>query len=110
MRAIALGARMPERARLSLRSRRRRTGRCNARNRNFAQGARCQHGPDRYHKRCRHRPSRDRWDLERDEVLDCFAEFTIGPATSGRARWLAMTKLWLTENHRALTRGALQQG
>jgi hypothetical protein len=23
--------------------------------------------------------------------LDCFAEFTIGPATSGRTRWLAMT-------------------
>jgi hypothetical protein len=27
--------------------------------------------------------------------LDCFAEFIIGPATSGRTRWLAMTK-WKT--------------
>jgi hypothetical protein len=26
------------------------------------------------------------------ELLDCFAEFIIGPATSGRTRWLAMTK------------------
>jgi hypothetical protein len=24
-------------------------------------------------------------------ALDCFAELVIGPATSGRARWLAMT-------------------
>ena len=35
------------------------------------------------------------------EALDCFAEPVIGPATSGRARWLAMTdqsnrdQLWL---------------
>jgi hypothetical protein len=24
-------------------------------------------------------------------LLDCFAELVIGPATSGRTRWLAMT-------------------
>jgi hypothetical protein len=24
--------------------------------------------------------------------LDCFAELVIGPATSGRTRWLAMTR------------------
>jgi len=24
-------------------------------------------------------------------ALDCFAELVIGPATSGRTRWLAMT-------------------
>jgi len=26
-------------------------------------------------------------------TLDCFAEPVIGPATSGRTRWLAMTQL-----------------
>ena len=26
-------------------------------------------------------------------TLDCFAELVIGPATSGRTRWLAMTTL-----------------
>jgi hypothetical protein len=25
------------------------------------------------------------------QLLDCFAEFIIGPTTSGRTRWLAMT-------------------
>src|SRR5438132_11963957 len=30
-------------------------------------------------------------------ALDCFAEFIIGPATSGRTRWLAMTKRRETE-------------
>jgi hypothetical protein len=25
-------------------------------------------------------------------ALDCFAELVIGPATSGRTRWLAMTE------------------
>jgi hypothetical protein len=28
-------------------------------------------------------------------VLDCFAEPVIGPATSGRARWLAMTPVMI---------------
>jgi len=28
-------------------------------------------------------------------ALDCFAELVIGPATSGRTRWLAMTSEWI---------------
>ena len=32
-------------------------------------------------------------------ALDCFAEFIIGPATSGRTRWLAMTRAVPSSRH-----------
>jgi hypothetical protein len=34
------------------------------------------------------------------ELLDCFVEFIIGPATSGRTRWLAMTSVEMHDDRR----------
>jgi hypothetical protein len=35
--------------------------------------------------------------FRRSHRTDCFAELVIGPATSGRTRWLAMTKEYTLE-------------
>jgi hypothetical protein len=36
------------------------------------------------------------------QLLDCFAALVVGPATSGRTRWLAMTRLKLNSSTLAL--------